>query len=460
MNNSIVKTTILVVSLLISSLKSDAQSFSALNSHLQKVRIGLVDEFFDRFNGKTSHPDLPITNDESRINNLLMLYNLSQFTSKDDPRFNEAREMMNVVISDSIGISFSDTTWAAIAHCKGSLDGKSVKFDLFLTVQHRNQNMYKWVISRAEGDFLKITPRNDNEKIMLNPDDHETNFISLKRMTCEQPFNVRNFMSNGFEYDITSVFTYLVYSKKLKIDYVDELEFVFTQIPGYIFHVQYFEREKTNAGWLISNFYKSNTDNKNAFLRLLHPQYTDPLFASQQIVDNDIHTSKEPLDTTKVENKVDFKEMFLKRHLEKLGQLCDYISFMQKKDTVRSQSVYKNKLIGLFAENSKITLQYNKKSKNKTVSVADFCQMLIQKSITFVGIDSICLPVWDDKINSLSQETNKVELSTSQCLFKSIKESDVSTCPNYDQVLYAYKEETEDGIEWIPVFGDMIVKVK
>ena len=86
--------------------------------------------------------------------------------------------------------------------------------------------------------------------------------------------------------------------------------------------------------------------------------------------------------------------------------------------------------------------------------------MLIQKSITFVGIDSICLPVWDVKINSLSQETNKVELSTSQCLFKSIKESDVSTCPNYDQVLYAYKEETEDGIEWIPVFGDMIVKVK
>ena len=243
MNNSIIKTTILVVSLLISSLKSDAQSFSALNSHLQKVRIGLVDEFFDRFNGKTAHPDIPITNDESRINNLLMLYDLSQFTSKDDPRFNEARDMMNVVISDSIRISFSDTTWAAIAHCKGTLDGKSVKFDLFLTVQHRIQNMYKWVISRAEGDIFKITPRNENEKIMLNPDDHETNFISLKRMTSEQPFNVRDFMSNGFDYNITSVFTYLVYSKKLKIDYVDELEFVFTQIPGYIFHVQYYEKK-------------------------------------------------------------------------------------------------------------------------------------------------------------------------------------------------------------------------
>lgn len=460
MKKAMIRTSIVIVSLILTSIKSDAQSFSALNNHLQKVRIGLVDEFFDRFNGKTAHPDIPITNDESRINNLLMLYDLSQFSSKDDPRFNEAREMMDVVIKDSTHINFSDSTWAAIAHCKGTLDGKSVKFDLFLTVQHRNQNMYKWVISRVEGDIFKITPRNENEKIMLNPDDHETNFISLKRMTSEQPFNVRNFMSNGFDYDITSVFTYLVYSKKLKIDYVDELEFVFTQIPGYIFHVQYFEREKTNAGWLISNFYKSTADNKNAFLRLLHPQYVDSLITSQQIVDNGIPMSKETLDTTKVENNVDYKELFLRRQSEKLGQLCDYISFMQKKDTIRSQSVYRNKLIGLFAENTKITLLYNKKSKNKTVDIADFCQMLIQKTITFVGIDSICLPIWDDKINSLNQETNKVELLASQCLFKNIKEPEVSAIPNYNQVLYAYKEETEDGIEWIPVFGDMVVKVK
>ena len=240
----------------ISIISTYGQGISELDVYMQKVRVGLVDEFLDRFNGKEVHPDIPITNDDARKKNLLMLLDLSQFSSKSDLRFKEASEMMDVVIKDSVHVNFSDTTWAAVAHCKGTLEGKAVRFDLYLTVQHRTGNMYKWVISKADGDLFNIKPRNESDKIMLHPDDHETNFMSLRRMTSEQPFNVRNFMSKKFDYDVTSVFTYLVYSKKLKIDYVDDLEFIFTQIPGYIFHVRYFEREKNNAGWLISNFYK------------------------------------------------------------------------------------------------------------------------------------------------------------------------------------------------------------
>ena len=54
---------------------------------------------------------------------------------------------------------------------------------------------------------------------MLSPDDHETNFISLSRMTQEQPYNIKIFMSKEHEYDETSVFMYLVRTKRLKINF-------------------------------------------------------------------------------------------------------------------------------------------------------------------------------------------------------------------------------------------------
>lgn len=86
-------------------------------------------------------------------------------------------------------------------------------------------------------------------------------------MTTEQPQNVSKFMRKGFGYDPTSAFAYLVHSKKLRIDHVENLEFVFTQVPGYIFHIQYFEREKSNTGWLISSFKAISDKQKDTFLR-------------------------------------------------------------------------------------------------------------------------------------------------------------------------------------------------
>ena len=448
-------TTIFALSLMLSPLVSVAQSISALNSHLQKVRIGLVDEFFNRFNGETAHPDLTITDEESRINNLLMLYDLAQFTSKDDPQFNEARDMVNVAIKDSIHINFSDTTWVAIAHCKGTLEGKSVNIDLFLTVQHRKQDMYKWVISKVDGNIFSINPRVENEKIMLSPDDHETNFMSLGRMTKEQPFNVKNFMAKGVEYDMTSVFAYLIYNRKLKIDYVNELEFAFTQIPGYIFHVKYFERENINSGWLISNFYKSTQKEKDMFLGSLYHSHNIVVIPTEKSFTTD--SVKSEITTQK---NTDHRTMFIKRRAEKLGQLVDNINFMQSKDTLRSRYVYQNKTEALFADSAKVHLQYKRKSKNCIVGVSDFCKMLIKGEMKYERIDSVCIPVWDERVNSLPSDANKIELNSFVLPFEKAKTEILSEKPKSVQKLFAYKEETEDGIEWIPIIGDIFVKVK
>lgn len=448
--------TILTTLIYSGSLFGQTLSFDGLYDYYQNVRIGLVDEFFDRFNGTTTHPDIKAGKIDSRINNLMMLYDLSQFSSKNDSSFHKAKSMMEVVMNDSIQINYTDSTWAAIAHCKGTLSGKAVKFDLFLTVQHRKENMYKWVISKADGNIFNITPKNTNEGIMLHPDDHEINFMSLKRMTKEQPYNIQQFMVKAFDYDKTSVFAYLVYSKLLKIDYVEDLEFVFTNVPGYMFHVSYFERERNNVGWLISKFYESSDENKISFIKELRPLYAVPLDDCLEVVN--ASPANEVKDSVSLQNSDMMKEMYEKRLKEKLFLLSDYISFMQtKKKSSDLRQFWANKFDNLFTPNSKVTIK--KDEQSVTLSIPEFCQNVINRKYKNIELDSIMVPIWDNKIAALDSSIYMIEAPS--CCFdfhkNNILEEIVS---GINHGLFIYKEDTEDGIEWLPMFGDLYVTIK
>ena len=267
--NSSLKIFIVLLSVLFGT-KAYSQIVFEPDPYLQKSRIGLVDEFMKRFNGETLHPNISKKIKDSRKKNLQLLFNLAQYKSKQDPSFIKATDMVETIIKDSVTIHFNDKEWAAIAHCSGIIDGKKTTFNVYLTVQQRKADMYKWVISKVEGKCFEISPRDTSDKIMLSPDDHETNFISLSRMTQEQPYNIKLFMSKEHEYDETSVFMYLVRTKRLKINYVENLEFMFMQIPGYAFNIQYYERESGNSGWLISKFYHYTDVEKNNLLESLH----------------------------------------------------------------------------------------------------------------------------------------------------------------------------------------------
>lgn len=447
----------IVITLVATPSFAQTISLNELNDYVQRVRIGLVDEFFDRFNGKTTHPNIPASQQDSRSNNLLMLFDLTQFSSKNDPKFVEAELMMKKVAEDSICINYSDSTWAALAHCKGTLNGKSVKFDLFLTVQHRRGNMYKWVISKAEGNLFDITPKNNSEKIMLLPDDHETNFLSLKRMSSEQPFNVNLFMVNGFEYDKTSVFAYLIHSKLLKIDYVDELEFIFTQIPGYIFHIKYFERENSNAGWLISHFYESSDENKIAFLRALKPYSFLQIEKEKLVAEYEMSTS-DSLSNHNIPNAVEQKNMYERRLDESLILMKDYITFMQNKDSLRSKNIYMAKMESLFITNASILIRKGKKSS--TLTVPEFCENLINKKYKSVQLDSIYVPMWDDKIANLDPSIYKFEVKSYKRGLEKIEAKEKEIIADEKYPLFVYKEDTEDGFEWLPLLGNLSLIVK
>lgn len=241
-----------------------------LNTELYDSRIKLVDEFFDRFNGKEGHPDISRKDKDYRKKNLMFVFNGRMFKSKEDAKFKELQNFINTVIEKNISINYSDTTWFAKAVCHGKLKGKEVDFTLYLNVEHRKEDMYKWVIAKAEGDVFKLKPSLKSEKIMLMPDDHETNFMSLHRITTEKDDLISCYMQKDYPLDETSVFLSDVYNGLLDIDYVKDLQFIFYQVPNYVFRIKFIERETNNTGWLITDFDKVSEDEKEDFLDYLY----------------------------------------------------------------------------------------------------------------------------------------------------------------------------------------------
>ena len=249
----------------------DAQFVGGLlNDDLYKTRVKLVDEFFGRFNGKEFRPDIKADSKDAKLNNVLVLFNAKMFKSMEDSAFVEAKAFAEKVIKDSITLHYQDSVWIAKAVCHGKLKGKTVDFTLYLNVENRRGKMYKWVIAKAEGNVFNLTPSLQKESIMLMPDDHETNFMSLRRITTEKDDYILNYKQKNYALDQTAVFYAYVYAGLLDIEYVKPLEFIFLQVPGYRFTISHFERENYNAGWLINSLDKITEEEKAEFLNYIY----------------------------------------------------------------------------------------------------------------------------------------------------------------------------------------------
>lgn len=420
-----------------------AQLVSPPSSILQQANIGLVDEFMKRFNGEEGHPELTSKGKENRRENLICLFNFDQFAGKGDSIISEIDNMISTVMSESIKIDYADSRWFAQALCQGRLDGKDIVCTLYLTVESRDDDMYKWVISNVEGKIFDIMPKEYNEAIMLYPDDHETKFISLSRMTKEQPTNIELFMNKEFRYDSTSVFAYLVYTNRLKIDFVKSLEFIFTEVPGYMFSIRYFHRETSNSGWLISDLWTADENTKNEYLRTLN------------IKPYNSHDSENKLSN---ERQISYNQDLnitdrTSRNKEYIRLMNDYISFIRSESKHSSTDLYKEKLKNLFVPDSRVIIR--KDDDAIEVGLDEFCNEYLAELNISLSLDSIQIPT----ITLNEQDpTNEGDTWFVPSTIMNLK---TGTCSDSDELtqLYYRKELTEDGEEWIPVFGDLYITI-
>lgn len=249
---------------------TDAQTkiFDMLNKPMYEARVKLIDEFIARFNGIEKRNGVP---DDyiDRKSNILMLFDLTKFKSKQDSLFMSANEFANKVVEENVQLNYTDSCWYAKVKCQGSIAKRDVDFYLYLTVERRGENMYKWSIANAEGKEFDTSRTRKHRELFISPNDHEMSFMSLSKITDGSNRYIDDYAKDGYEADALSVFLTLVRCGQLKIKYVSDVEFVFLQVPGYIFSVKHFERESMNLGWLINSIEKCGDNHKSELLSLL-----------------------------------------------------------------------------------------------------------------------------------------------------------------------------------------------
>ena len=220
--------------------------------------VKLVDEFMERFNGNEFAKGIDTTKSNRRELGIISLFDKTMFNATDDSVFAAAKVFATSAAEKNIKINYEDTTWFAIASCKGKFKSKPIDFTLWLQVENRREDMYKWVIVRAYSEQFQLKASDDDDMIMIQPNDHEVNFSALNVITNGNDKLITKYMRKGYEIDQTSVFLALVNTGLLNIDYVTDLQFVFFQVPDYMFYIRKIVRETTNSGWLINMFEKKS----------------------------------------------------------------------------------------------------------------------------------------------------------------------------------------------------------
>lgn len=250
-------------------ITATSQGLILLNKELYKARVKLVDEFFARFDGKELAPGINPNAEDAQRQNLCLLLDFDAIKSNIDYNYAAAIEFVDTIIANNTQVNYTDTLWYAKADCSALLNGKPVELTLFLTVEHRQKNMWKWVINNAGGECLDLHPAETPKNTMILPDDHEINFMSLSHITKGNYDRITLFAQKGYGPDPLTSFFSLVYNGLLKIEYVRDLEFTFLQVPGYEFTIRFFERDSSNSGWLISSFTKKTEDEKNKTIKTI-----------------------------------------------------------------------------------------------------------------------------------------------------------------------------------------------
>lgn len=288
--------------ILIGYLSCNAQIFDMLNSDLYHGRVKLVSEFMQRFNGEEKNPYIdPKATDIVKIN-LCQLFDIESIIKNRPEVEPKAFQFIDSVMQNNVKIHYSDAEWYAKVNCIGVFKGKEVTFAMYLTVEPRGKDMYKWVIADVEGKIFDLSPSRESDKIMLLPNEHESNFMRLNSITSEKDDYITLYSSKYQNVNKLTVFNTLVYYGYLNIEYVTDIEYTFLQVPGYMFTIKEYERESTNSGWLIKEWNEISNVEKESILQCLYNgNYSDSVSNKSESVPSN---SEPQIDSTIAVEKV------------------------------------------------------------------------------------------------------------------------------------------------------------
>ena len=235
-----------------------------------KMRVKQLDEFISRFNYESDIHGNQIEDKQDQVirkKYVYSLFNSELFDNMTDTLPELYDEFVSIVTDDfqPAYINFTDSNWMAQAECKAIFNGEQIDITVFLQIEHIKGYEYKWVIIGVKDSIFSLNPKRQNPGLIISPTDNELRFMSLPDLSSVNQQDITNYSSKDYLVDKLTVFNTLVYTGQLNIKYIEKVNYVFFQIPGYVFEVKHFVRSSYNSGWLISKIEKKEDYKKASF---------------------------------------------------------------------------------------------------------------------------------------------------------------------------------------------------
>jgi len=226
------------------------------------ARIKQFNEFVDRFNHKSDFNGNPADSafrvKMPRERMIPLLFDL------EDPRIRlsgdeysdtyvKLKEVFTEhVVSNNILLDKYSPGIIAEASARVIYNGEPQRIRLFLVQETSGNNSVKWVLKDAKGDILNIFKTDTSMVRFIAPSSNETDFINLRR-ALEDTDHLNYYASKDYDPDFLTLFFYFIKAGIIKYEYIEEVIYHITDIPGWYLKVKEFNRNELNSGWLITD---------------------------------------------------------------------------------------------------------------------------------------------------------------------------------------------------------------
>lgn len=229
------------------------------------LQIKQLDHFIQRFN---NNDDLggrfSFGPNQSKLKHdeaLASLFNLNLLNNNQFKE--EAISFIKDVTSQAVNLSFYDSAYYATVNCKVKYKDQVRELKLTLGLEGDANNGSRWVILGANADFLNL-PKSETKNI-IPPSNHEVDFTELINLFNEQSTFITNYSAKDYEPSQLDILFFLTKNREIKLLNTSLPTYHFLQVNGWLFSVNFFNRNSNNSGWLISSLNKVSQADKSAY---------------------------------------------------------------------------------------------------------------------------------------------------------------------------------------------------
>jgi len=224
------------------------------------------DEFMCRFNEQEFFPDLDAGDPQLGKKNFLFLFDYQLSEGKDKNTFlQNIFQFYDTVKSNNIKLKYESKQWYAELRADFVYKKRNVELGLVMQPENTPKNMQCWTIVGVNG-LEKIGYADSTNRLVISPEQHEAEFMEIESDFKFSSQHFSQFRSYNTQLDALSYFFALIESGTLIFDKRVSTIFHFFDVPSYVFSVRYYNRKKSNTGWLISEYKKVTTEEKTKIL--------------------------------------------------------------------------------------------------------------------------------------------------------------------------------------------------